>query len=181
MPQPKPQPFRIAIPQETLDDLRVRLARARYPDEAPDAPWAYGASLAYMRDLVAYWRDSYDWRRHEAELNAFPQFKVEMDGIGLHFIHAEGKGPRPMPLLLSHGWPGSIVEFARILPMLTDPAAFGGDPADAFTVVAPSLPGYGFSFREGQKRVGLEGIADMFATLMRDVLGYEKFGAQCGD
>ncbi|MFO1135527.1 MAG: epoxide hydrolase [Rhodoblastus sp.] len=181
MPQPKPQPFRIAIPQETLDDLRVRLARARYPDEAPDAPWAYGASLAYMRDLVAYWRDSYDWRRHEAELNAFPQFKVEMDGIGLHFIHAEGKGPRPMPLLLSHGWPGSIVEFARILPMLTDPAAFGGDPADAFTVVAPSLPGYGFSFREGQKRVGLEGIADMFATLMRDVLGYEKFGAQGGD
>ena len=181
MPQPKPEPFRIAVPQDTLDDLRARLSRARFPDEAPEAPWSYGASLGYMRDLVAYWRDAYDWRKHEAALNALPQFKVELDDVGLHFIHAQGKGPKPMPLLLSHGWPGSIVEFQRILPMLTDPARFGGDPADAFTVVAPSLPGYGFSFREGQKRIGLEGVADMFATLMRDVLGYEKFGAQGGD
>ena len=181
MSAPKPEPFRIAVPQETLDDLKARLARTRFPDEAPDGPWAYGTSLAYMRDLVAYWRDEYDWRKYEAELNALRQFKVEIDGIGVHFIHAQGKGPNPRPLLLSHGWPGSIVEFQRIIPMLTDPASFGGDPADAFTVVAPSLPGYGFSFREGQKRVGLEGIADMFATLMRDVLGYETFGAQGGD
>ncbi|MFT4097882.1 MAG: epoxide hydrolase [Rhodoblastus sp.] len=181
MPAPKPEPFRIAVPQETLDDLKARLARTRFPDEAPDAPWAYGTSLAYMRDLVAYWRDEYDWRKHEAALNALPQFKVEIDGIGVHFIHVQGKGPNPRPLLLSHGWPGSVVEFQRIIPMLTDPASFGGDPADAFTVVAPSLPGYGFSFREGQKRVGLESIADMFAALMRDVLGYETFGAQGGD
>lgn len=181
MPQSKPQPFRIAIPQATLDDLKARLSRARFPDEAPDAPWAYGTSVAYMRDLVAYWRDSYDWRKHEAALNALPQFKVEIDGIGVHCIHVEGKGPNPMPLLLSHGWPGSIVEFQQIIPMLTDPASFGGDPADAFTVVAPSLPGYTLSFSEGQKRVGVEGIADMFATLMRDVLGYQKFGAQGGD
>ncbi|HMN72876.1 MAG TPA: epoxide hydrolase [Rhodoblastus sp.] len=181
MPAPRPEPFRIAVPQETLDDLQARLARVRFPDEAPAAPWSYGTSLAYMRDLVATWRDSYDWRKHEAALNAFPQFKVEIDGIGVHFIHVQGRGPNPAPLLLSHGWPGSIVEFQRIIPMLTDPASFGGDPADAFTIVAPSLPGYGFSFREGQKRVGLEGIADMFATLMRDVLGYRKFGAQGGD
>lgn len=181
MSAPKPEPFRIAVPQETLDDLKARLARTRFPDEAPDAPWAYGTSLAYMRDLVAYWRDEYDWRKHEAALNALPQFKVEIDGIGVHFIHVQGKGPNPRPLLLSHGWPGSVVEFQRIIPMLTDPASFGGDPADAFTVVAPSLPGYGFSFREGQKRVGLESIADMFATLMRDVLGYQTFGAQGGD
>ncbi|MFO1167234.1 MAG: epoxide hydrolase [Rhodoblastus sp.] len=181
MPQSKPQPFRIAIPQEVLDDLKARLSRARFPDEAPEEPWTYGTSVAYMRDLVAYWRDSYDWRKHEAALNAVPQFKVEIDGIDVHYMHVEGKGPKPMPLLLSHGWPGSIVEFQRIIPMLTDPASHGGDPADAFTVVAPSLPGYTLSFREGQKRVGVEGIADMFATLMRDVLGYERFGAQGGD
>ena len=181
MSAPKPEPFRIAVPQETLDDLKARLTRARLPDEAPEAPWTYGTSVSYMRDLVAYWRDGFDWRAQEAKLNAFPQFKVEMDGIDLHFIHVQGKGPNPTPLLLSHGWPGSIVEFADIIPMLTDPAAFGGDPADAFTVVAPSLPGYTLSFREGQKRVGLEGIADMFARLMRDVLGYQKFCAQGGD
>lgn len=181
MPHSKPQPFRIAIPQETLDDLKARLSRARFPDEAPEEPWKYGTSVAYMRDLVAYWRDSYDWRKHEAALNAVPQFKVEIDGIGVHYMHVEGRGPKPMPLLLSHGWPGSIVEFQRIIPMLTDPAAFGGDPADAFTVVAPSLPGYGFSFAEGQKRVGLAGIGDMFHMLMKDVLGYQKFGAQGGD
>ena len=181
MPHTTPEPFRIAVPQEVIDDLKARLSRARFPDEAPEAPWRYGTSVGYMRDLVAYWRDGYDWRRHEAALNALPQFKVEIDGIGVHYIHVEGKGPKPMPLLLSHGWPGSIVEFQQIIPMLTDPASFGGDPADAFTVVAPSLPGYTLSFREGQKRVGVEGIADMFAHLMREVLGYEKFGAQGGD
>ncbi|MCC2105695.1 MAG: epoxide hydrolase N-terminal domain-containing protein, partial [Hyphomicrobiales bacterium] len=147
---PAPQPFRIAIPQDTLDDLRARLSRTRFPDEAPEAPWSFGTSVGYMRDLVAYWRDGFDWRAQEEKLNAYPQFKVEMDGIDLHFIHVQGKGPNPTPLLLSHGWPGSIVEFADIIPMLTDPAAFGGDPADAFTVVAPSLPGYTLSFREGQ-------------------------------
>ncbi len=177
----KVAPFRIAVPDETLVDLKARLQRVRWPDEAPGAPWSYGASLAYMKDLVAYWRDGFDWRAQEADLNALAQFSTEIDGIGVHFIHEQGRGPKPMPLLLSHGWPGSIVEFRRIIPMLTDPARFGGDPADAFTVVAPSLPGYGFSFREGQKRVGLAGIGDMFRTLMKDVLGYEKFGAQGGD
>lgn len=176
-----PKPFRIAVPQATLDDLHDRLSRARFPDEAPDAPWAYGSSLAYVRELATYWRDAYDWRRHEAELNGFSHFTAEIDGIDLHFIHERGRGPNPMPLLLSHGWPGSIVEFMQIIPMLTDPAQFGGDPADAFTVVAPSLPGYGFSFRPGQKRVGLEGMADIFASLMRETLGYETFGAQGGD
>ncbi len=175
------KPFRIAVPDATLDDLRARLARVRWPDEAPDAPWAYGTSLGYMKQLVAYWRDGFDWRAQEEELNALPQFSAEIDGVGLHFIHAQGKGPKPIPLLLSHGWPGSIVEFRRIVPMLTDPARFGGDPADAFTIVAPSLPGYGFSFREGQKRVGISDMARMFVTLMKDVLGYQKFGAQGGD
>jgi len=181
MSMPTPKPFQIAIPEATLDDLRLRLSRVRWPDEAPDEPWRYGSSLAYMKELIAYWRDVYDWRAQERALNALPQFTAEIDGIDLHFIHAKGEGPAPLPLLLSHGWPGSIVEFQRIIPMLTDPVRFGGDPMDAFTVVAPSLPGYGFSFAANQKRVGITKIADIFATLMRDGLGYAKFGAQGGD
>ena len=175
------KPFRIAVSQDVLDDLKARLARVRWPDEAPDAPWKYGTSVAYMKELVAYWRDTFDWRAQEALLNELPQFTTGIDGIDVHFIHVQGKGPNPRPLLLSHGWPGSIVEFRRIIPMLTDPAAFGGDPNDSFTVVAPSLPGYGFSFRENQKRVGLKDIAAIFHTLMTERLGYRKFAAQGGD
>jgi pimeloyl-ACP methyl ester carboxylesterase len=176
-----PRPFRIAVSDEILDDLEMRLSRVRWPDEAPDAPWKYGSSVAYLKELTGYWRDQFDWRKQEAELNQFSHFTAPVGGIDLHFIHEQGKGPNPMPLLLSHGWPGSIVEFRQIIPMLTDPACFGGDPADSFTIVAPSLPGYGFSFKPGQKRVGIEGIADMFDTLMKDILGYQRFGAQGGD
>jgi len=176
-----PTPFRIEVPEATLADLRERLGRTRFPDQAPGAPWAFGADLAYVKELCAYWRDHYDWRKHEAMLNAFPQFTAPVANIGLHFIHAEGRGPAPLPLLLSHGWPGSVWEFHTIIPMLTDPARFGGDPRDAFTVVAPSLPGYGFSFAPGQPRFGITEIADAFATLMTDVLGYRRFAAQGGD
>ncbi len=176
-----PRPFTIEVPEETLADLRERLARTRWPDEPPGAGWRYGTSLAYMKDLAAYWRERYDWRRHEAILNGFRQFTVQIGGIELHFIHEPGVGPRPLPLLLSHGWPGSVWEFHRILPLLTDPGRFGGDPADAFTVVAPSLPGYGFSFRPNQPRFGVVEIARLFAELMTGVLGYERFGAQGGD
>jgi microsomal epoxide hydrolase len=174
-------PFRIHVPAAVLDDLRERLARVRWPDEIPGSGWTYGTDLATMKDLVAYWRDGFDWRAQEAALNAWPQFTVPINGIDVHFVHARGVGPDPMPLVISHGWPGSIVEFQRILPMLTDPARFGGDPRDAFTVVAPSLPGYAFSFRPNQPRVDLKVIADMFASLMTDVLGYGRFGAQGGD
>ena len=176
-----PRPFAVNVPAATLTDLRERLARARFPDEPPDAGWRYGAELAYVKALAAYWSERYDWRRWETELNRFRQFTAPVAGIDLHFIHEEGRGPRPMPLLLSHGWPGSVWEFHKILPMLTDPARFGGDPADAFTVVAPSLPGYGFSFAPGQPRFGVPQIADVFAFLMTDVLGYERYGAQGGD
>jgi pimeloyl-ACP methyl ester carboxylesterase len=176
-----PRPFRIVVPDEVLADLRGRLERVRWPDEVPDAGWRYGTDLAYMRDLVAYWRDHYDWRRQEAALNRFRQFTTPVAGIELHFIHEPGLGPDPMPLLLCHGWPGSILEFHKLIPMLTDPGRFGGDPADAFTVVAPSLPGYGFSFRPNQPRFGITEIADAFATLMSDVLAYPTFGAQGGD
>jgi hypothetical protein len=176
-----PRPFRIDVPDATLADLRERLARVRWPDQAPGAEWAFGTSLAYMKELVAHWKDRYDWRAHETRLNAFRQFTARVAGVDVHFIHEEGRGPRPLPLLLSHGWPGSVWEFHKILPMLTDPARFGGDPADAFTVVAPSLPGYGFSYAPGQARFGVAEIADAFAALMTDVLGYARFGAQGGD
>lgn len=181
MRQPSPQPFRLQISDETLQDLRQRLTRVRWPDEPPLPPWSTGSSVAYMRDLVSYWRDGFDWRAQEAALNSLRQFKVPLGGIDLHFIHEPGNGPNPMPLLLSHGWPGSIVEFHKILPMLTDPARFGADPADAFTVVAPSLPGYTLSFAPGQQRFGVEAISELFADLMTDVLGYRRFAAQGGD
>ena len=176
-----PVPFRIDVPEPAMADLRLRLARTRWPDQAPGASWAYGADLAYVKELCTYWQERYDWRKDETLLNGFRQFTAPVAGIDLHFIHEEGRGPAPLPLLLSHGWPGSIWEFHKIIPMLTDPARFGGDPRDAFTVVAPSLPGYGFSFAPGQPRFGVTEIADAFATLMTDVLGYGRFAAQGGD
>ena len=176
-----PQPFTLRVPDEQIADLSERLARTRFPDSAPGGPWAYGTSVDYLRDLVAYWRGRFDWRAQEARLNQFPQLKIARSEYDLHFLHVPGKGPDPMPLLLMHGWPGSVFEFIDFIPRLTDPASFGGDPADAFTVVAPSLPGYGLSFRPGQKRFGVEEIADCFADLMTDTLGYKRFAVQGGD
>ncbi len=153
----------------------------RWPDEIAGEGWRYGTSLAYMKELVAYWRDGYDWRAQEARLNELPQFTVPMGDLDLHFIHAKGVGPSPLPLLISHGWPGSVWEFHRLIPLLTDPGRYGGDPGDAFTVVAPSLPGYGYSFRPNQPRFGVPEIAELFARLMTDVLGYRRFAAHGGD
>lgn len=182
MNKPMPAPFQLYVPDSAVYDLTERLSRTRLPDEPPmSEPWSTGASLAFMQRLIDYWRNGFDWRAQEAMLNSFRQFKAPMAGIELHFIHEQGKGPDPMPLLLSHGWPGSIVEFHKLIPMLTDPERFGGDPADAFTVVAPSLPGYTLSYRNGQKRFSIDEIAELFAELMTGVLGYERFGAQGGD
>jgi pimeloyl-ACP methyl ester carboxylesterase len=176
-----PSPFALHVLEADLADLRERLARTRFPDQAPGDAWAYGTDVAYLRQLTEYWRNDFDWRAEEAALNAFPQFRVPLDGVDLHYLHVPGVGPNPMPLLLLHGWPGSVFEFLDIIPRLTDPRRFGGDARDAFTVVAPSLPGYGLSFQPGQKRFGVPEIADCVATLMHDVLGYTKFGAQGGD
>ena len=176
-----PAPFRVRVDDAVLDDLRRRLAQVRWPDEVPGNDWRFGTGLVYLKSLVDYWRDHYDWRRYEAMLNGFRQFTVRLAGIDLHFIHQPGKGPDPMPLLLSHGWPGSVFEFHKLIPLLTDPAAYGGDPRDAFTVIAPSLPGYTFSFAPGQKRFAVEEIAEVFAELMTGVLGYRRFAAQGGD
>ena len=176
-----PEPFTLHIPEADLADLRERLARTRLPDQAPGDAWAYGTDVGYLSTLIAHWRDVFDWRAQEAALNAFPQFRVALHGIDLHFLHVPGVGPAPMPLLLLHGWPGSVFEFLDIIPRLTDPARFGADLADAFTVIAPSLPGYGLSFHPGQPRFGVPEMAACLASLMSDVLGYSRFGAQGGD
>jgi microsomal epoxide hydrolase len=179
------RPFRLAVPEPAVAELHARLDRVRWPDEVPaeqGPPWRYGTSLAFMRELVHDWRHRYDWRRTEAELNGWPQFKTRIDGIDVHFLHvpaATGAGARP--LLLSHGWPGSVLEFMKLIPRLTDPAAFGGDASDAFSVVVPSLPGYGLSFEPGQRRVALAEIGAIFDTLMHERLGYARYGAQGGD
>lgn len=175
-----PQPFALHVPDAALDDLRERLARTRLPDQAPEPAWTYGTDVAYLRALLDHWRGGFDWRAQEAALNAVPQYRVPLHGIDLHYLHVPGEGPAPMPLLLSHGWPGSVFEFLELIPRLTQPSRFGGDPADAFTVVAPSLPGYGLSFAPGQPRFGVEEIADCLADLMA-MLGYGRFGAQGGD
>jgi microsomal epoxide hydrolase len=153
-----------------LTDLRERLARTRFPDEPPLEPWSTGTSLEYLRGLVSRWKDNFDWRVHEARINAMRQFTESVHGIELHFIHQPGRGAKPTPLLLSHGWPGSIIEFLHIIPLLTE----------RFTVVAPSLPGYTLSFKPGQPRFGVEEIADCLADLMTR-LGYERFAVQGGD
>ena len=174
------RPFRIEIPQRDLDDLRDRLGRTRWPDEPPGAGWAQGVPLGYIRELAEYWRTSYDWRAHEARLNEFPQFVTEIDGTDVHFVHVRSPEPDATPLIITHGWPGSIAEFTDIIGPLTDPRAHGGDPADAFHVVAPSIPGYGFSASPREPGWNPRRIGEAWAELMRR-LGYERYGAQGGD
>jgi pimeloyl-ACP methyl ester carboxylesterase len=174
------RPFRIEIPQADLDDLRDRLGRTRWPDELPGVGWDYGIPLGYVRDLAEYWRTSYDWRRHEARLNGFSQFTTEIDGQNVHFLHVRSAEPAALPLIITHGWPGSIVEFIDVIGPLTDPAAHGGDPADAFHVVAPSIPGFGFSGPTREPGWDVDRIAAAWAELMSR-LGYDRYGAQGGD
>jgi len=178
----QPKPFTVNIAEEVLDDLGSRLARTRWPEPLPGSGWAYGVDLDYLRELVDYWRGAFDWRAQERWLNTFPQFTTELDGQTVHFVHQRGRGPRPLPLVLTHGWPSSYVELLKLVPLLTDPAAHGGDHNDSFDVVVPSLPGYAFSGRP--PRPGLvtaRRMADLWARLLRDCLGYARFGAQGQD
>lgn len=181
----RPVPFELSIPDKALNDLQARLALTRFPDESPGSGWDHGTALGTMQRVVKYWQTEFDWRAQEARLNRFEQAKVAIDGVGVHYLKAQGKrapgGPEPMPLLMVHGWPGSIFEFLDITERLTDPAKFGGDPADAFTVIAPSLPGFTLSFAPFQPRCGVEQITSILTRLMTEQLGYEKFGAQGGD
>jgi len=178
----KIHPFEIAVAQAALDDLHQRLSQTRWPDEIPGSGWNYGSNLTYMKDLIRYWQTTFDWQHQEQQLNTLPHFRTMIDGMGIHFVHERGNGPHPFPLILTHGWPSSFVEMLKILPMLTDPARYGGDPADAFDVVIPSLPGYGFSDRPPRPEQGADTrIAHMWSRLMTDVLGYPRFGAHGGD
>jgi pimeloyl-ACP methyl ester carboxylesterase len=173
--------FRIQIPDAVLVDLKERLSRVRYPIDFNNENWAYGTNRAYLEEVVAYWRDRYDWRKHEAEMNRFAHYRTTIDGVPIHFIHEPSKGPKPIPLILSHGWPWTFWDLHKVIRPLADPAAFGGDPADAFDVVAPSLPGFCFSTPLTLPGINWWRTADLWVALMRDVLGYPKFAAEGGD
>jgi pimeloyl-ACP methyl ester carboxylesterase len=175
------EPFRINISQAVLDDLQTRLGRTRWPDEIDDAGWNYGTNCEYLQALTLYWRQNYDWRAQESKLNQFPQFTTDIDGIKVHFLHVQGKGPNPMPLLLTHGWPDSFFRFVKLIPLLTDPVSHGGRAEDAFTVVVPDIPGFGFSQKPTKPGWDTVRTADLFAQLMTNVLGYKKVAAHGGD
>lgn len=177
---PVPAEFVVDVGEADIADLRERLSRARLPDDRDNEDWAYGTNTAYLAELVEYWRDEYDWRTHERAINALPHYRVELDGTPIHFVHVRGKGPDPQPLILTHGWPWTFWDWRKVIGPLTDPAAHGGDPADAFDVVVPSLPGFGFSVPI-TKHVCWIDTADLWARLMRDVLGYDQFFAAAGD
>jgi epoxide hydrolase len=173
-------PFRIETPESTITDLRARLRAARWPEAATVDDWSQGVPLEYLRDLVRYWADGYDWPAREARLNSFPQYRTEIDGLGIHFIHVPSPHPDALPLVMTHGWPGSVVEFLDVIGPLTDPTAHGGDAADAFHVVAPSLPGYGWSDKPAASGWGVDRTAEAWIQLMAR-LGYDRYGAQGGD
>jgi pimeloyl-ACP methyl ester carboxylesterase len=174
------RPFRIEIPQPDLDDLRDRLARTRWPDELAGVGWSRGVPLGYLKELAIYWRDGYDWRKHEARLNQSPRFTTTIDGANVHFLHVRSPDPDALPLILTHGWPGSVVEFLNVIGPLTDPRAHGGDGADAFHLVIPSIPGYGFSGPTREPGWTTSRVAKAWAELMGR-LGYQRYGAQGGD
>jgi pimeloyl-ACP methyl ester carboxylesterase len=174
------RPYRIDVPQSELDDLRDRLARTRWPDELPGAGWSRGVPLGYLRGLAEYWQTTYDWRRHEAHLNELPQFTTTIDGANVHFLHVRSPEPTALPLLLAHGWPGSVLEFLHVIGPLSDPRAHGGDPACAFHLVIPSMPGYGFSGPTSEAGWTADRVGLAWIELMRR-LGYERYGVQGGD
>jgi pimeloyl-ACP methyl ester carboxylesterase len=175
------QPFTIDIPQATLDDLRERLARTRWPDALADAGWDYGIDLDELRALIGAWRDDFDWRVQEAALNRVAHFRTDIDGIGLHFIHERGQGPQPIPILILHGWPSSFVQMLDLIPRLVDPARHGGQVDDAFDVVVASLPGYGFSDRPRQRGMSVATMAPLFHALMTEALGYDRYAVRGSD
>jgi microsomal epoxide hydrolase len=176
----QPEAFEVAIPQEVLDDLDERLARTRWTNEVGDDGWDFGLSVTYMRELVAYWRHEFDWRAQETAINRFAHYRADIDEHRVHFIHERGRGPHPLPIVLTHGFPDSFLRFARVIDMLADPANHGGDSADAFDVIVPSLPGYAFSDRVEPGKMIFH-VGDLWHRLMTEQLGYERFAAHGGD
>ena len=176
----KIEPFRIDVPQSEIDALHTRLANTRWAPELDNEDWSYGVNGTYLRELMTYWQDGFDWRAQEARINSFPQFRTEIDSVPIHFIHVRGKGPNPVPIVLNHGWPWTFWDLKDVIMPLADPAAHGGDAFDAFDVVVPSLPGFAFSGPLPRNGVGYVETADMWVRLMRE-LGYERFVTQGGD
>src|SRR5438093_5027712 len=174
------EPFSIAIAKSVLDDLQDRLARTRWTDDFANEDWGYGANAAYIRALAEHWRDHYDWRAREAMMNRFAHFRTEIDDIPIHFIHERGKGPNPLPIILNHGWPCTFWDFRKLIGRLTDPAAHGGNPTDAFYLIVPSLPGYPSSTPLRITGINWWKTADLWVQLM-DRLGYERFATHGGD
>jgi pimeloyl-ACP methyl ester carboxylesterase len=174
------KPFSLPYSEAAVEDLRLRLAQTRWPDEIPGTGWEYGVDLNFIRRLCDYWKDQFDWKAQLETLSAFHHYRGTVDGISIHFIHERGRGTAPIPLVLTHGWPGSFLEMLKIIPLLTDPASYGGDPANSFDVVVPSLPGFGFSDRPTQPGMNTWRVADLWVGLMAE-LGYERFAAQGGD
>jgi pimeloyl-ACP methyl ester carboxylesterase len=176
-----PRPFRVDIPQAKIDRILSRVRDTEWPDRLDASDWRYGANWDYMKALAQYWIEKYDWRKAEANLNRYPQFLARVGDFDIHFYHVKGRGPKPVPLILTHGWPGSVFEFLEAIGPLTDPASFRGSPDDAFDVVVPSLPGFGFSSKPNGKPAGIATTAALWNRLMTEVLGYAKYGAQGGD
>jgi pimeloyl-ACP methyl ester carboxylesterase len=176
-----PERFTIAIPDAVLEDLQRRLALTRWPNDPGNEQWTYGANRDWLEDLVAYWRDGYDWRAQEAAMNRYEHYRVVLDEVPIHYIHRRGVGPAPVPIILTHGWPWTFWDFAGVIDALADPGAHGGDPADAFDVVVASLPGYGFSVPLDRTGVTVRTTAALWVRLMREVLGYDRFAAHGGD
>lgn len=175
------EPFNIQVSDEVLDDLKYRLEHVRWPDQLECSTWERGTDINYLQSLVSYWREQFDWRAQEAELNRFSQFRCNVDGLDIHFIHERGNGPSPIPIILTHGWPDSYIRYQKIIPLLTDPANHGGDPEDSFDVIVPSLPGFGFSSRPKHSGVNNYRVSELWAKLMTEKLGYSKFAAAGGD
>jgi pimeloyl-ACP methyl ester carboxylesterase len=171
--------FKVDVPQPVLDDLRTRIAQTRWPDQVKDAGWDYGTEISYLQEMLDYWGNGFEWRKQEAIMNKHPQFLAEIDGLNIHFVHARGKGSSPLPLVISHGWPSSFFEAYKIIEPLTDPEKHGGEPADAFDVVVPSLPGFGFSERPSAR--GFVRVDNLWRKLMTEVLGYPRFVAHGTD
>jgi microsomal epoxide hydrolase len=176
-----PKPFRISIPQSTIDRIVSRVRDAQWPDKLDAPDWRYGANWNYMRDVADYWVNQFDWRKSEANLNRYPQFLARVADYDIHFYHVKGIGPKPLPLILTHGWPGSVFEFVEAIGPLTDPVRYGGRPEDSFDVIAPSLPGFAFSSKPQGKPVGPPTTARLWHRLMTEVLGYQNYAAQGGD
>ncbi|UYZ38068.1 epoxide hydrolase [Clostridium beijerinckii] len=173
--------FNIQVSDEVLNDLKYRLDHIRWPEQLENSSWERGTDINYLKSLVSYWKDEFDWRAQEKELNRFSHFRCNVDGIDIHFIHEKGKGPNPTPIILTHGWPDSFIRYQKIIQLLTDPASYGGDPNDSFDVIVPSLPGFGFSSASKHSGMNNYAVSELWVKLMTEKLGYSKFAAAGGD